>query len=51
MGELERSFLLFLVRAFAGGYLFGAEVVGEVIFLLAKAGLVRELVGGTSKRG
>ena len=51
VGELERIFSLFLVGVFAGGYLFGAEVVGEVVFCWQKIGLVRKLAGGTSKRG
>ena len=51
VGELERIFSLFLVGAFVGGYLFGAEVMGEDIFCWQKAGLLRKLAGETSKRG
>ena len=35
VGELERNYLLFLVGAFVGGYLFGAEG-GRGYFSLAK---------------
>ena len=37
VGELERIFLLFSVRAFAGGLNFGVEVVGVAIFRWQKS--------------
>ena len=45
VGELERKFSLFLVGAFAGGYPFGAEVVGVAIFRWQKIKLVRSWWG------
>ena len=35
-GVLERNFSIFLERAFAGGFIFGAEVVRAVIFASKK---------------
>ena len=44
-GGIGAEFFDFLVGAFAGGYLFGAEVVRVMIFRWQKIGLVRKLAG------